>query len=383
MKFLFISHNAKRQGAPIILLNVIRKVKISFPDSRIILVLKESGELLDEFKTFGEVIFWVSNNPKVSLLRRIFNKVSGKVESYEKKLIERLIQLNFDIIYANTVATIDILLKIKRPGIKSVLHVHEMPSAIDFFFGKEAFIKSISEIDAFIAVSQKVKTGLINNFGVTSKKIALIHEFIDTKKYTQLRKAGVDKYPEIPANGFIVGMSGTTDIRKGFDLLPQLIKRVNDRKIFFIWVGGFKNDPLYTWVNHDLVKLGVQDQFIHYENQKFPEDIYIKFDVFVLLSREDPFPLVCLENAALRKPLLIFDNSTGIEELFAKKIGGKVASYLNINEMAEGILDYANNTAKSLEHGKNVQETVVNNFDATIQLPKYVQVIRRLLDMSN
>ncbi|WP_096896367.1 hypothetical protein [Candidatus Scalindua japonica] len=71
-KILFISHDASRTGAPIILLNFLRW----FQDNTNIpfrIILREDGELKPEFQALAPVnIFNIKNIPNDGLIKKIF-----------------------------------------------------------------------------------------------------------------------------------------------------------------------------------------------------------------------------------------------------------------------------------------------------------------------
>ena len=61
-------------------------------------------------------------------------------------------------------------------------------------------------------------------------------------------------------------------------------------------------------------------------------------DAFLLTSREDSGPMVMLEAAAFRIPILCFDESGGAPEFVAHDAGIAVP-YLDIRQMADALLD--------------------------------------------
>jgi glycosyltransferase involved in cell wall biosynthesis len=67
-----------------------------------------------------------------------------------------------------------------------------------------------------------------------------------------------------------------------------------------------------------------------------PFSVYKLFNLFLLTSREDPFPLVALESAWYHKPVICFDKGTGTAE-FVKKGTGIISPYMDINTLADNI----------------------------------------------
>lgn len=81
-----------------------------------------------------------------------------------------------------------------------------------------------------------------------------------------------------------------------------------------------------------------------------PENLFSELDVFLLTSREDPFPLAAIEAGMLGKPILSFKNATGINEITKNK-GGFSVPYLSIEAMATKVIEYYKNTDLKQKHG--------------------------------
>ena len=69
-------------------------------------------------------------------------------------------------------------------------------------------------------------------------------------------------------------------------------------------------------------------------------EYYNAMDVFLLPSREDTFPLVCLEAALLERPIVCFQNAGGMPE-FVEDDCGFAVPYLDTVAAAERIVELA------------------------------------------
>ncbi|NOU47296.1 MAG: glycosyltransferase, partial [Bacteroidales bacterium] len=97
-------------------------------------------------------------------------------------------------------------------------------------------------------------------------------------------------------------------------------------------------------------------------------------NLFFLSSREDPFPLVCLENGAMAKPVLCFEESGGITELLEDN-PSDIITYGSITEAANRIQWYAENPTETHRIGLNLQNKIVENFD----IYKASEIINQLI----
>ena len=75
------------------------------------------------------------------------------------------------------------------------------------------------------------------------------------------------------------------------------------------------------------------------------------FDVFLMTSREDPFPLVCIEVGMLGIPIICFDGATGSQEIINQG-GGVVVPYLDTDAMAKQIQTYFLDRNLLKDHGE-------------------------------
>jgi glycosyltransferase involved in cell wall biosynthesis len=106
-------------------------------------------------------------------------------------------------------------------------------------------------------------------------------------------------------------------------------------------------------IEADLEKANLKDTLFFVGEQNRPEIYYEKFDVFLMTSREDPFPLVCIEVGKSGIPIICFEKATGIQEVLVTG-GGFVVPYLDVVAMAEKlVLYYYDSTLLSKDSKKN------------------------------
>ncbi len=78
------------------------------------------------------------------------------------------------------------------------------------------------------------------------------------------------------------------------------------------------------------------------EHKPNPLDYYSAIDAFASVSREDSFPLVCLESASFAKPILCFEKAGGMAE-FVENDCGFVVPFLDTGRFADKILELCEN----------------------------------------
>jgi glycosyltransferase involved in cell wall biosynthesis len=98
----------------------------------------------------------------------------------------------------------------------------------------------------------------------------------------------------------------------------------------------------------------------------------------VLTSREDPYPLVCLEAAALEKPIVCFAGAGGMPE-FVENDCGFVVPYLDIAAMADRVTFLLNSPERRLAMGVVARRKVEQNHDICAIGPRIMEIIEKTI----
>lgn len=388
-KVLFISHDASRTGAPIFLLHFLRwlKANTSVPFE---IVLRIGGELEAEFRSLAPAFALgrpVSTGGRIAAkLSRGFGlrSVSNQIAVHDFK--NHFAGGKFALIYSNTVtntAALDLLSGLQCPVI---CHVHELDYWIRHQQGVSDFNHMQGYVQHYIAASEAVKRNLVESHGVPEQRIDVVHEFIPVLRSSAGGHPDVNRRVRaelgIPGEAFVIGAGGTIDWRKGADLFVQLAgavyRQCPDSSVYFLWIGRRIEGPCYTALWHDVEKLGLERQVKFVGFKSNPIDYFATVDVFSLVSREDPFPLVCLEAATCGKPIICFDRSGGAKE-FVEDDCGFVVPYLDIETMAKKVVDLLKCPVLSERLGKRAAQKVRERHDVGVGGPKILKIIERFI----
>ncbi len=367
MKILFISHDASRSGAPILLRNFIQWLHQN-TEHQGILILRVGGVLETDFKAIIEThIFypkWYNHYPTIS--KRFLNRIGWykqKLLSVHSKCLKELKKENFDVIYSNTIVNTDVLTFLKPLNIPVITHVRELETTIEHYGGEQLIKKLDSLTTTFIADSFSVKENLNLRHNIENNKMSVVHEYVDIPDSLPSKEVATNLKDNlgIPENAFIVGASGGGLWRKGYDLFVQTAIATcslpNHQNTYFIWVGGFKEKE-EAQLRYDIEKSGLADKILFVGVQKEPLNYFSLFDVFVLASREEPFGIVGMEAALFKTPVICFEKAGGMPEFVANDCGLTIP-YLNIPKLVEGINFLKENPQKRLEMGLHARNKVL------------------------
>ena len=367
-KILFITHNLGRTGSEMLLwysLTHLDKKKF-LP----LLFTKDKGVLIDDLPAEIEHFLPYKKNPKRSLrfLRSILKIF--KIDSLEYQLTQIHKKNKVDFWYVNTIVIPEIYPIAKKLGVKIVTHAHEMPLAYNFvsYSGLETIVSS-SEL--MIGCSEAV-CEKISDMGRADVK--LLYGFIDINKIVCTKSAAIVKADTgFNNNDFIWAISGKTSLIKGVDYLVSLLGELPEN-VKIIWIGGEEDTGIYYYA-----KKAVENKFP--ERVRFlgaqSEDYYNYLnsaDAFLLLSREDSFPLVMLEAAALGKPIVGF-KSGGISE-FVKENTGIVVDSWRTKDLAAAMMEVKNNPDRFVEADIKKQA-------ARYEVKKQLSILEDILEQVN
>lgn len=345
-KILFISHENSLSGAPLILLYFMQWLRHNHKNYQIDLLVLNEGKLSEDFRKVAQNYYSIKSlDEKKIFLNQLPFSAKKKINSFLKtRFLNKLRDNNYDIIYANTVATLKMAVELKKTAKSElVLHVHELNTVINQIVPNFKDLKS--EVNKFIAASELVKDNLTTKWNIQAEKIKRIYEFSKVENVSPQEKK-ID-------NDFLVCGCGHVDWRKGTDLFIQvardLILNKNRKNVKFIWIGKISSQDRNI-IEADIDKIGLTNYISFVGEQSNPHKILKNCDVYLLPSREDPFPLVCIEAAILAKPIICFEKATGIAEI-VKSGGGFVVPYLDTERMAEKVEFYLNNNDEMFNDG--------------------------------
>lgn len=384
-RILFISHDSGRTGAPIGLLAFMRWLRAN-TNCEIGTLLRASGPLEASFRELGPATtLGASLLARTRTGRRLRRFLPRSFREETGKIRGMFARGSYDLIYSNTMTNGKILEILAPFGAPVVTHVHELDYWI-WRSGKENLRQVLAHTTAFIAVSQAVLENLVRNHGVPEEKISVIYEHIRELPSvpTTAEKTSARRALGIPAGALVVGGCGAEHWRKGRDLVPQLLavlqRQSPGRKVHFVWVGRSGTKEEEFALRHDLRVAGLEEQFHSSGEVENPFKLFSAMDVFALLSREDPYPLACLEVAATETPVVCFADAGGMPE-FVRDGCGFAARYLDVNAMARDIIRLADDPELARDCGRRARAKVARENTLAATAPQLQNVIRKLLEV--
>jgi glycosyltransferase involved in cell wall biosynthesis len=356
VKVLFISHDGSATGAPFVLLELIRRIRPELELGSTVL-FKRRGPLVSEFSKYARVLFWpTAASSWIEVLVNRMNSLLGRKSRFRRAVLKLMIRAGrFDLVYVNTVDSLDLLSDLAGSySCPVVCHVHELQYAIESYCGVDNVSRGLPLVSNFIVVAQVVGDNLSSQFHVPKEKMVVIPPVV-----RPLESSAVERGESAaPLTVLCVGQPGW---RKGTDVVIHLAKYLTDTlpemPVKFVWLGSMgRVAGLESRFDIEAASMGGRVEFLGHVSD--PGQFYAAADVFLLPSREDPFPLVAMEAAAFGVPIIAFKGAGGISEHVAKWNAGVVVDYLSIVELAKAVVEYSKNPSLRKLHGENaVQST--------------------------
>lgn len=382
-KILFITPGAESFGGNIFLLNFLRWLNTNC-DIPFVTLYGNGGDLSADFAALSKTFQYNFSDNSKTFTRKAFGKLANQIELKRLWLKSKILQENIGLIYCNAVTNHKMLSMFDDFQVPVITHCHELESLIQMI-GVENFQYTKNRTSEFIVVSDAVRQNLIENHQISDEKINLVYGFIPIENFSDdvLKKNRTMLCDElkIPRDSFIVGASGTLNWRKApevfLQIARQLFEKRPDAKIYFVWIGGAeKNSYEFFKLNYEIEKSGLINKVFFLEHKSNPLDYYSAIDAFAMVSREDPFPLVCLESASFAKPILCFERAGGMAE-FVEKECGFVIEFMNTEIFAEKILELYENPDLTKKLGKSAAKKVRENHRLETSAPKILEIIER------
>lgn len=335
---LIISHDASPGGAQNSILNF-SKI-LSSLDFEIHIILKQGGSLKEDFEKLGTCYHW----NKLDILNsnifiRILNKFIHLNHYYNLRITKKINNLNPELCISNTITNHEIVKELNKNKIKIITWVHELNYMYNIIekVSLENPKEIINSTDFFLCASKSVQKNLFENHKVPFEKTHVFYEIINEKN---------PSFIEDEKTYFKVGGCGAIGWRKGTDIFlsvaNQIVNVLKISDIKFEWLGAQPNSIGLLQFEEEIKKLNLENHVKAMSFEKNSNEFMKSINLFLMTSREDPFPLVNIEAALNLCPVLCFKGTGGSEE-FA--LEDNIFSYTDTLSMAKRVEFYKENLA--------------------------------------
>jgi glycosyltransferase involved in cell wall biosynthesis len=231
--------------------------------------------------------------------------------------------------------------------------------------------------DQIAVVSKSLGSELLALEPRIADKLTTIYNGVDLEMFSAPRVdrgVALQKSDQIET---IIGIGSFSEI-KGHDVLVQAFSLVVEKipNVRLLLVGS--DGPALTKIRHLVDIKHLADRVVIHtdiSHEQIPS-LLAGSQLFVLASRREGFPLVLVEAAAARVPI-VCTNVGGMPELISDGVTGRLVDVENPNALADAIIDVLSHPAKAQQFAANCFEYVKKNLTWRQTYNKYLRLSRQ------
>ncbi|MFM9089998.1 MAG: glycosyltransferase family 4 protein [Cyanobium sp.] len=390
-RVLFVCHDASRTGAPLMLYWLLRWLVEHQAVEAHVAILRD-GALREHFEALCPTETWRPSQPtpwQQRLLAKVTQRpLSIDPDSWLAEIVERL---RPDVLYLNTLVVGYALgcLSPEHLPPAVISHVHELEPSLAMLSSHELVQRQLAMSTLVIACAKPVQTYLVARHHVAPGRCALLPEGfpvamaqpLEASTFDPQTRAVVNAMAEERAKGtFLFGCLGNPISRKGVDLFPLLLRECVDLfgSLPFrgVWVGCGEGSGPHASLWWDLHLLGLEERALVLPGLPKGPAAIAQLDVFSLLSREDPYPIVVLEAGAQGIPTICFQGAGGIPDLALRKAVVAVP-YLDLKAFARELHRLALQPEERRRLGQQCRDVVLAEHTVEHLAPQLERLIHQ------
>jgi len=333
-----VLHAAELTGPPLFALRFLRWLREQRPDWTLTTVfLDAGGPLVEEFDRLGPTVVRGLPEPgdrRWMVGRRLDRSLRRRLRSLPRP----------DLVHVHCAGSMRVVPQL--PSAPLLCHVHEMSVGLDYHLGRVAR-RHLTQADQYVAVSDSACDALLSRFDLDRGIVDRQWGFVDRDVF--------DTAPDraelgVSEDEIAVVASGVRNWRKAPELFVRVALRAHRRypelPWRFIWVGGEDQGRCENLVR----AAGLDGLVVFHPHVSNPIGMVAAADLFLLTAREDAFPLVCVEAAALGRPLVSFD-SGGTSELIRAANCGVIVQFPDVDRLVDELAALWSDTTRRSDLG--------------------------------
>ena len=207
-----------------------------------------------------------------------------------------------------------------------------------------------------------------------AKSFQTIHNGLDTDIYSPRERSKVRRKLKLPDDVTVIGFGAHSlgAQRKGFHLLLDALAKLQTETKVMGLVFGSGSVPDSDGNLPTIRTAGVVN------DQRDQSDIYSAFDMVVIPSIEDNLPNIGVEAMACGTPVIAFDTG-GIPDYVHPNETGLLANVGDSDDLARQISWLVDRPEEIRRMGNNARQLAIRQFNASIQVHKYIELYESIL----
>ncbi len=363
-KFLFLILNLDGGGSEKIFTRLVSN--LCHIHEIVVVTFYEEGIYLNEVRQLPVKYYSISsgNDNTLRFARRLRQIV-------KKERPEKVISFLY---YPNIVAFLALIcLKIKHITSERSNHRMYLTRSIKHIIWKDLMRHAYRKSTKIVALTERIKDYIIEDFGISEKKVTVIHNGINFADLQILADEGMsdtlsfdNRFKNIVAVGRFTEAKNYPMLIEAFSILHH---KHPETRLYILGSGELKEKI------SALVKLKNLDQYIQlpgFQQNPFP---YIKkADCYVMSSKWEGFPNALAEAMFVNGHVVSTDCPTGPADIITHEHDGLLSPNDDAEKLSENLekMLYDDDLRKRMYHNSR---TSIQRFDEKIMMDKYREII--------
>lgn len=255
-----------------------------------------------------------------------------------------------------------------------------LPNRSSYPFKTDLASFNLRLVDKVIAVSESTARILEKTFSVNPSRITTVYNGVDVNLYSQASKEDIvalKKGLNLDLDVPIIGSVGRFTKQKGFEFLikavPHVVRKINNVKFLIIGTG-----ELESKLKHLTKKHRVENNFRFLGYREDVCKLLPVFDIFVLPSLWEGFPLTILEAMSTTLPVVASSIHCNKEAIEDGKTGLLVPPK-DPSALGDAIIFLLENREKALEMGRQGRKRIEKDFYLDLMIENTEKIYFELL----
>ncbi|MCS7258964.1 MAG: glycosyltransferase family 4 protein, partial [candidate division WOR-3 bacterium] len=326
-----------------------------------------------EGKSGGDIYFKLLKETQTKLDNITYSKSYHRLWSICPTMLFLVTKIDpsYDIIHSNIEYGYAFYMK-NKPLIVSALHIISEEFITKYYHGLQKLyylqllknIKKTATKASYIITISKATEQELKRLVTINNNVQTIYCGIDTLIY-QPQKIDTDPYPDKIKLLFV----GNLTIRKGVDLLPQIMEKLSNKFLLF-YTTGMRTAP----------KIFSDDRMIPLGTLSVQELVYWYnlCDICLLPTRLEGFGYAVAEAMACGKPV-VTTNCSSLPEIVVDGETGFLCKIDDVDDFVDKIKMLADNEAMRITMGTKGRQRIVEHFNIDKMGDEYYKMYKQVM----
>jgi glycosyltransferase involved in cell wall biosynthesis len=241
-----------------------------------------------------------------------------------------------------------------------------------------------TRVNLALAISNVIHKNLLETTTISSEKIILLHDSINTDRFNpeKISKRKIRNEYNISPNEILIGMNARFSPGKGHEeflfAAHKLLHRYKNIKFMVVGCASRGEDDYAGKIKTMASYLGLDNSVIFTGFRNDIPEILASLDIFVFPSHAEAFGIALVEAMSMKLPS-VCSNSDGILDIAVDNVTSYLFQKQNYHDLAEKLSELINRPDKRDKFGEAARERVLENFNADLITNKLIDIYDSLV----